>query len=248
MKLAFILLPLAKVLGIYTVGPVANRLPDRLRQLAWDAGVSFMARLVAYVVVSDMRRTPEQSFDAIKRRKGSLPPGRSGHGFGWSIDIHVPKTIANLQRAGYNVRSKRALDDWMAQRGWYCHRADGLMELENWHYNFLDTDYLRDKTPAQKRAKSPALLELQIQRAYGEVFSRFASDVSAHQRALATLKLYNGAVDGDAGPRTRSAISMFQRMMGKYSRDTGKLSAMDARMLCFCGATTTVTPWEQVHS
>lgn len=107
----------------------------------------------------------------------------------------------------------------MAQIGWRCYRADHRVGVsESWHYTFGAT------------APGSAAVEAVIQRHYGADLRPDAREV---QRALARLKLYDGAVDGDLGPQSRRAIMIFQRQWalgvdGKAGSETGRLLAVVA--------------------
>jgi hypothetical protein len=199
MKLPLADLAVDEVLGTKSYND-RGHLPSRMRRLAPEAHASFVADLSAWVVVSDMFRSAEASRWAIRHRKGAQPPGWSGHNYGWCIDIEIRATMARLQ-----LKTKRALDKWMAERGWYCHRRDHRMRHECWHYNYLgkNTTYLRDDD-----RRTNAGLQRLLKARYGDSWVLSVENV---QRALSTLRLYGGAIDGDFGPLSRAACRAFQR-------------------------------------
>jgi hypothetical protein len=179
----------------------AGILPVRMRRLSVEARESFLRDLAEHVVVSDMFRSADASLWAIKNRKGAQPPGWSGHNYGWSIDLDIKATMARL-----GLRSKQQLDAWMAKRGWYCHRRDHRMRWEAWHYNYLGVNaggYLREED-----RRTSVALERMLTDKYGEGWVLSKEDL---QRALASLRLYGGAIDGDIGPLSRTAVRSFQR-------------------------------------
>ncbi len=151
-----------------------------------------------------MFRSAEASLWAIRHRKGAQPPGWSGHNYGRSIDLDLKATMKNL-----GLRSKRELDEWMAARGWYCHRRDHRWRHECWHYNYLGPDgggYLQDGD-----RRTNAALQRLLKALYGEHWTLTAVEI---QKALAQLRMYGGAIDGDIGPISRAAVRAFQRAWG----------------------------------
>jgi hypothetical protein len=125
------------------------------------------------------------------------PPGFSGHNFGFSFDLDVNETMKRTKL------SKKALDAALAKHGIWCHRRDGLIKVESWHYNVL----LTDLSGFFAHSTAPAV-ERQIQLVYGEALT---ADPRQTQRCLQYLKLYNGDIDGKHGPLTKTAVTAFQR-------------------------------------
>jgi len=204
-----------------------NILPARARFLAPDAASSWLCGgLNEFVVTSDMRRAAESSLLAIRTKKGALPPGWSGHGFGECVDIGTKATAKNL---GFPIRSgwKRQLDDWMAARGWYCHRTDHLTNKEQHHYNFLGHKgggFLRKGEPTTGNA-----LERKLQSLY--TFKLSKKDI---QWDLKKLGFYSGEIDGIIGPLSKQAVKAFQRAWGlKSDGDPGPVTQ---RCLSFVAA------------
>jgi hypothetical protein len=200
MRLPLVDLAVSEVLGTESYND-RGHLPSRMRRLAPEAHASFVADLAEWVVVSDMFRSAEASRWAIRHRKGAQPPGWSGHNYGYCIDIDIRATMARLR-----LKTKRALDAWMAERGWFCHRRDHRMRHECWHFNYLGKDgggYLRE---GDKRTN--AGLQRMLKERFGESWKLSVPDV---QRALSTLRFYGGSIDGDFGPLSRAACRAFQR-------------------------------------
>ena len=217
-------LDLDEVLGIYTISGHKGRLPDRMRWLHPDAAESFEDDLAPFVVCSDMLRSPEASLRAIKNKKGALPPGWSGHGYGWCIDIDKKATMKNI-----GLKTKAELDAWMAERGWYCHRRDSKSGFEDWHYNYFGADFAKWVKPTDKRTSTG--LERMLKAQYGFLWKM---DLRGVQAALKQLSLYGGLVDGKKGPLTKEAIEAFQRTWNLTV--DGKAGAKTKRTLGFITA------------
>lgn len=188
-------LPDSAVATTYSSG----RMPERARKLHPVAARSYINDLSDHIVITDMYRDAAGSLAAIKAKpRLAKPPGRSGHGFGLSIDIdNIDETIEGLR-----LSSKRDLDSWMAKRGWYCHRLDGKRDAEEWHYNHGVCPFL-----AAGETRSKYALERRIQFLYGMGFKLSPMEV---QERLAELGMYDGEIDGDHGPITRAGIRKFQ--------------------------------------
>jgi len=223
-------LPSDRVRGVYKVGGVDGRMPARALFLQRDAAHSFLDDLAEVVTVSDVFRSAESSLAAVREGRGAKAPGYSGHNFGLSIDLDVPATQKAIG-AGVGVNAKRVLDDWLAVRGWYCHRSDHAVPRwkpvpnEAWHANFLPGHVWGNS--------SPAALEARIVELYG---GAFVLDEPAQQTALATLRLYHGAIDGDLGPLSKEGLRSFQRTWNLP--ETGKADSRTQRTLAFVSAST----------
>ena len=211
----------AKVKGIYTVGGVPDRLPERALFLTPDAADSFLRFLADRVVVSDMFRTAEASLAAVKAKRGAQPPGYSAHNYGIAIDIDVSKALASIPGVW---TSKASLDNWMESHGWYCHRRDHKRGMEDWHYTFLGVG----ASVSPKVRTLAAYTEAEIIRRFGEFL---APDDKECQRMLRKLGLYRGDVDGVIGPQSRAAIGVFQR--GWNLPPSGKLDTRTKRTLAY---------------
>ncbi len=210
------------VVGIYDVGGKASQMPPRTRFLHPAAADSFLGPLHEKAIVSDMFRTPESSLAAVRAGRGAMPPGYSAHNYGLAIDLDIRPT---MKRVG--VKTKEALDDWMENLGWFCHRRDHAMDSEAWHYNFLGVG-----TAISAKVRATAgYVEAKILGLYGDSFEL---DAESAQGALQTLRIYRGEIDGDWGPLSREACRVFQRGWGLT--DTGKLDGRTQRTLAYVAA------------
>jgi Putative peptidoglycan binding domain len=221
LKLRLIPLP-PSIQGIY--GPEKNTLPERMRYLHPDAAASYMAMEAGphRLRVSDMWRSAEASMRARAEKRGVQPPGRSGHNFGFCVDLDVDWMLSRYRW------SKAELDQYMNANGWYCHRKDHERDSESWHYNFFGPE--RDKYLDATRGSTSTApgLERKIQDVYG---GSFALTPLETQTALKTLRLYGGAIDGDLGPLAREAVMAFQRTWSLPSH--GEVDADTQRLLAF---------------
>jgi len=188
---------ISPVTGIYTVKGVPNSMPASMCFLAPDAATSWYF-LHDGVIVSDVLRTPESSLRAVKSGRGAKMPGFSGHNFGFSIDVDVKNTMKKL-----DLKTKPELDIWMANFGWYCHRTDGKLDHESWHWNFLGLDFKVGKVKS-----TAGYLEDKIQAWYGK---QLHLDAIGQQQALKKLGFYGGDIDGLFGQRSKDALAAFQR-------------------------------------
>ncbi len=217
----------ATILGIY--GPGKNILPERMRYLEPEAAASYLGLEATShrLRVSDMWRSADSSLSASLEKRGVQRPAFSGHNFGLSIDLDVRDCMDRLHM------SKRALDDFMASQGWYCHRKDHVLDAESWHFNFLGVGeegqrYLTKSARAQSTA--PAL-EAKIQELYGADLDLSALQVQA---ALRRAHLYTGDLDGIPGPMSRRALLSFQRAWDLPA--TGVADSVTQRTLAFVTA------------
>lgn len=209
--------PVPPCLGIYNVkGLSFKSMPTRMLFLQADAAKSFAA-MAGWAVVSDMFRSPESSLQAVREGRGAQPPGYSAHNYGLAIDIDIKPTMLNRE-----VKNKKDLDGVMASHGWYCHRRDGVLAFEAWHYNFLGKDASIAGTLTSDE------IEAKIVNLYG---SSLRPDDAECQRLLAKLKMYDGEIDGIVGPRTREAVRAFERAWGINT--DGVLDAKTRRTLAY---------------
>ena len=209
------------ILGIY--GPGKDILPERMRYLHPQAAASFL-KLEAgphRLRVSDVWRSAEASAQARGEKRGVQPPGRSGHNFGFCIDLDV-----NYMLAHYRWK-KPELDAFMNENGWYCHRKDHEQDNECWHFNYFGAEAPKYLAASEGSRVTSAGLEQKIQDVYGQHFVLSPVDI---QNALRTLKLYGGEVDGSLGPLSAEALKAFQRtwelpVTGKADEETQRLLA-----------------------
>lgn len=189
------------------------------------------------LVYSDAFRSPEQSLQAAREKRGVQPPGYSAHNFGLAVDLALddyvppgserdaamrPGTLSRLG-CGYPELCTR-----LAAEGWYCHRRDGKRGAESWHFNWLgphSATALALAVPENPRTWADAA-EHAVRAWYG---AQLALDVRAAQEALAFIRLYRGEVDGLFGPRTREAVRAFQRAWALP--ETGTLTDRTQRVL-----------------
>lgn len=228
-------LPSHRVRGIYTVGGVANRMPARALYLHPLAAASYLADLADVLTVSDLLRSAESSLSAVRRGRGAQPPGYSLHNFGVALDIDITPTMRAV-----GAKTKAALDAWMRERGWWCHRVDGQLGHEAWHYNYLRAGEQLGHGPVtiSPRVRSTAgYAEELVQRLYS---AQLAPDDRACQEALARLRLYAGPIDGDVGPLTREAVRVFRRGWGLADGD--RLDPRTRRTLALVAADRDVAP------
>ncbi len=216
----------AEVVGIKKYG---GKMPARARYLHPDAAESYRAFPLGIMVVSDMFRTPESSLQAVAENRGALAPGYSAHNYGFAIDIDVTAVSKNL----FKKVDKKALDDWMEARGWFCHRRDHLRDWEEWHYNFLGIG-----TAISPKVKSTSgYVEARILEEYGEVLALTETQA---QEALTELKLYHGEIDGLFGKVSKTALMMFQRSVNL--EPSGRLDARTQRTLAYVTCDRSVIP------
>lgn len=154
-----------------------------------------------------------------RKRRLYAPPTKSGHNFGWSVDINVADTLAAFRAAGKPElvsagQNRHALGLWMSQFGWTGIRS------ENWHFNHL-----------AGHASTIARIDAE----YGEAMKLDNADV---QRALNALmpkeKPLN--IDGELGTKSSAAAKKADKILG--TKDNGAFSAWFRRVLA--GATATI--------
>jgi len=201
-----ILVCMTDVLGIY--GSSKSDFPKSMSYLAPDAAQAYINIChINRLRISDMYRSPEQSLIARQTKSGVQPPGFSAHNFGVAIDVDVDDCLSRFKK------SKPQFDSLMEGFGWYCHRKDGKRGFEDWHYNFLG-DMKSDPTIKSKfesGSTTADAVEEKIRLMYGSHFTLTSKQI---QSELSKLKLYSGDIDGIIGPRTRMAVSIFQKTWG----------------------------------
>jgi hypothetical protein len=197
-----------------------TEMPQRALWLAPGAAGAF--QLIAdVVIVSDMFRSADSSLAALRAKRGAAAPGRSAHNYGRAIDVDVGATLRLLA-----LRSKAELDAWMAERGWYCWRADHKLERESWHYYYAPGLPRYPSAVTYSAGTAVAWWGRELAAQYPVRF-----DTVRRQKALAALGFYSGALDGLRGPLTRLAEATCARAWG----------SSDDRTLAFC-------EWCRVHA
>lgn len=212
--------------GIY--GGDNKRFPVRMCYLHPDAAFSFNYCNDAGrsgLVLSDMWRSAEAS------RRSKYPvnkpvsrahqaPAYSAHNFGLAIDVAIEKTLKNTSF------TKKELDEYMANYGWFCHRLDHKRGPEDWHYNYLGYTF----RPSSSRTSGD--IEWKIQQLYSPSWKD--PSVSTIQRWLVVAGASNLVIDGSAGPKTKAAVRAFQKAW-KLRMD-GVVGPVTARTLWFVQA------------
>lgn len=198
-----------RVPGIY--GKNKNRFAKRLSFMQPEAHDSFIVMQKDCdwkIVLSDMWRSSLSSLarrypPGRRMRRHTKPPAFSGHNKGLSIDIDVKRTMALMEM------TKRELDGWMAEYGWYCHRRDHKLKSEDWHYNYLDEDAAAAAEWLQhaSRWSTAGAIEAKIKGWYS---SYWAPSKKQLQRYLQYLNIYEGEIDGVIGNLSHAAIRVFQ--------------------------------------
>ena len=179
---------------------------------------------------TDVRRSASESLAAVRAKRGALPPGYSTHGYGAAVDLDVDRTRKALMMAGVASMKlsvwKQELDVIMASVGLFCFRKDHKRGKEDWHYNLGGGGYRAGQEWIQAEHAQWWMETMTMRHV---------------QRALKSLKLYQGEVDGIAGRLTRESVRMFQkgyglRRYGRYKVKMGTADARTRRVLAFATA------------
>lgn len=200
-------------------------LPKRMSMLQPEAsrGLEDMGEACDHLIeVTDGYRSVMYQIQSIAQQKAKrrlfAPPTKSGHNFGWSIDVRIKETLDNFRRSGRGDlmaagRDRRALGRWMAQFGW-----SGI-KSESWHFNHLEG------------------YESTIKRIDGQYGQDLTLDNAGVQRALNRLlakKLPAPLVeDGILGSKSHAAALLADGVLGL--QDKGAFSPWFRRVLA--GAT-----------
>lgn len=196
-----------------------GQVPFRARLLDHEAAVSLLqleADSGDGLVYTDVYRSPNASLLAMKTKRGVQAPGYSAHNFGLAVDLDVGATLAR-----HRWRFPE-LEYFMEAHGWYCHVRDhDGTRPEHWHFNYLGQRalvYLMAAEPNYPKTWHMAV-EHFIRDQYGDAF-KLSPEQS--QRALKSLSLYDGEIDGDIGTLSREAIGAFQRAWMVYENGLGE--------------------------
>lgn len=148
---------------------------------------------------TDGYRSPEYQLEAIRKasktkRRLYAPPTKSGHNFGWSIDVAVDETMKNLSMSSKPElvvagQSRDSMARFMSRFGFTGIRG------ERWHFN-----HLRGYASTTKR----------INALFG---SKFNYDNADLQRMLNQWMGSQLKIDGDVGQKTRAVIKKAQRRL-----------------------------------
>ena len=176
--------------------------------------------LGARLVFTDVYRDPVASLEVRAQKRGVQLPGYSAHGFGLAVDLDIERTL-DLRKI-----NKTGLDELMLRHRWRCFRADHAEnKSEAWHYTW---------SAAGPGAQA---VEDAIQGLYGGCFVLNPKQI---QVALASLRLYGGAIDGQIGPLSRRGLFLFQ--CAWELEPTGAAGPDTQRLLAVVTADTTPQP------
>jgi hypothetical protein len=168
---------------------------------------------------TDGYRSAQYQLEAIKKasktkRRLYAPPTKSGHNFGWSVDVSVDNTLKNLSKSSKPElqvagQSRDSMARFMARFGWTGIRG------ERWHFNNL-------------RGHRSTAARINAIHA-----SKFIYDDQDLQRMLNTWMGSKLEIDGDVGPKTRAVVKKAQRKLAvvKGVEITGNPDAWTRRLL-----------------
>lgn len=173
---------------------------------------------------TDVFRSARYQIECIKnnphKKRLYAPPTKSGHNFGWSVDVAINETIKNFKESRDNeIRvagmDRQSLGRWMKRFGW-----TGIKK-ESWHFNHLD-----GHNTTVKKIDALYLQDLTL-------------DNEAVQRALNILlagKMEPLKIDGMLGPVSGEAGCLADKILN--TDDRGVFGAWFRRVLA--GATATI--------
>lgn len=200
-------------------------LPRRWSWLEPEAAADFTRMIEACgdrLEFTDCFRSVMHQIKAIRKnphkRRLYAPPTKSGHNWGWSLDLAVDESLENFRASGVNElvlagRDRNALARWMRQFGF-----TGIRK-ERWHFN-----HLGDHETTVKK----------IEALYGPGFALSNHDVQSALNKLLGKRLTRPlVVDGVLGVKSNTAANMADRIL--FTDDRGAFSAQFRRVLA--GAT-----------
>lgn len=214
--------------GIYRIGGVEGRLPARFRWLhpwALTALEAVNSALGLRLPLSDVLRSPIESAMARATKTGVMPPGFSGHNYGFSIDVDINAVV---QKVTYHD-----LLQAMADQHWYPIRSDGVRGFEDWHFNWIRHDGPPKTTAVYNRGQRQLDLSNMVDD-YRSIL--IDTQVDLMQARLKVLGLYHGEIDGLLGPHTREGALAFRRayqLNQNLSVDTTAFHRCLALAACF---------------
>jgi hypothetical protein len=150
-----------------------------------------------------------------------MKPGFSAHGYGFSFDLDVDRSLKNLRKQTEDPQlSKEDLDGVLKEHGWWCHRdgphrGDHKRGSEDWHYNYFGDD--PDRWLGHSGQKTSGGVEAKVQYLYGP-FTLEPSAIPTHltnlgydagllrQAIIQFQKDWTLAPDGIAGPITQRTL------------------------------------------
>lgn len=209
-------------------GYTANKSGFLPRRMSWmqPAAADDIGRMMAAcgdaIEVTDGYRSVAYQIESIARQKAKqrlfAPPTKSGHNFGWSIDVKISETLENfrasdsaeIRAAG---RDRASLVRWMARFGW-----SGIRK-ESWHFNHLEGYASTVKRIDAQYGAALALDNEDVQRALNELVGKKLDEPLV--------------VDGILGIKTSAAAKVADGILN--TNDHGAFSAWFRRVLA--GAT-----------
>lgn len=148
---------------------------------------------------TDGYRSPQYQLESIrnaskKKKRLYAAPTKSGHNFGWSVDVSVDKTLANLRQSSNPElcvagQSRDSMARFMSRFGFSGIRG------ERWHFNHLEG------------------LRSTVARINSKYSSKFEYDDYELQRMLNKWMGTHLKIDGDVGPKTRAIVKKTQRKL-----------------------------------
>jgi len=182
-------------------------LPPRMSWLEPGAAAAFAAMNAACdraLEYTDVYRSVIDQIRHIKdanaqKKRLFAPPTKSGHNFGFAVDIAVDESRENFRKSGRTdlllaARDPGSFARWLRGHGW-----TGISK-ESWHFEFLD-------------GHESALAK--IEAVYGPDLGLDNAGVQrALNRLLADQLAQPLVVDGQLGPRTHTAAMMADRALG----------------------------------
>ncbi len=245
MKLRLTLLPADKVIGGYGKNlPICDRdekspnyrkwdllvpggMPEKARALSPEAAIDwlrFLEDLGHPLVVTDMLRDPKTSLRiSSDPKRSALPPGWSGHQYGFSFDA-INEAIMHL----LGLKKMKDLRALMAKYNFFNFWNDGKEShpKEDWHWNHFLPEF-RDANGGFASKTTVAYLENMIQKKYGV---HMILTPLQGQLCLQKLGYYRGDLDGKIGKMSIAAILDFQNAWrlpksGEFDKKTMRLLA-----------------------
>lgn len=199
---------------------VAYQEEDMPKPIKVPRRLAYVKREVAEAIPSWLRgtdfwRSPQMQLTAMKTRRGAQWVGYSGHGNGNSIDLNVEATMQLL-----NVKRKAALDEQMRKCGFVCHRLDGEMAFECWHYNYLPDVAFAKVQNLQSAFGQYTFDQLDdaMIKEHEKEWEALEEDTKAKQWALQKLGFYTAGIDGIWGKKSKAAFSVFEDLYVKSSK------------------------------
>jgi hypothetical protein len=201
-----LILDLVDLTAVPLAGPrddvYKGAVPRRMKFLHPTVVDDFLALLqdAPFLAFTDVYRDPKASLAArLAGKRGVQRPGFSAHNFGFAVDVAVEQVLKD------GAIAYSTLLEIMGRRNFSCHRSDGKLGFESWHFSHLKP--FAD-AKAHPGASGP---QKWIAEVYG---AQLDGDEAWTQTLLGKLGLYKGPVDGDFGPKSRAALRQFEQDWG----------------------------------